>query len=303
MVALTEHHLVVGGRPVTLLEGPAGWGEISPLDDYACDPASARLAAEEAAVEGWPAALRDSVACNALVTGPDVDAAALDGFAAVKVKMRTPADVALVAAVRAAVGPSVALRVDANGAWDVETAVAVIATLRDFDIELVEQPCATLEELASVRTHVDVPIAADECVRSLDDAHRLRALGAADAVVLKVQPLGGVRRALEIADASGVPAIPTSMMETSVGLAAGLALAAALPELPYACGLATALLLIADLTRTPLVPEHGMLRVRAVEPDADLVARSTASAATQVTASSPSTQDAITSATSRGRSR
>ena len=223
---------MVGGRAVTLLEGPAGWGEISLLPGYPCDPASARLAAEEAAVQGWPPARRDSVACNALVTGPDIDTAALAGFGTVKVKMRTPGDVALVAAVRNAVGPRVALRVDANGAWDVETAVAVIGLLRDLDIELVEQPCPTLEDLARVRARVDVPIAADECVRSLDDARRLASLGAADAVVLKVQPLGGVRRALEIAEASGVPAIPTSMMETSVGLAAGLALAAALPELP-----------------------------------------------------------------------
>jgi O-succinylbenzoate synthase len=303
VAALTEHHLVVGGRAVTLLEGSAGWGEVSLLPDYSCDPASARLAAEEAAVDGWPRACRDAVACNALVTGPEVDAAGLVGFETVKVKMRTPGDVALVAAVRTAVGPSVAVRVDANGAWDVDTAVGVIVKLRALDIELVEQPCATLEELARVRALVDIPIAADECVRSLDDARRLRSLDAADAVVLKVQPLGGVRRALEIAETSGVPAIPTSMMETSVGIAAGLALAAALPELPYACGLATALLLTADVTRTPLVPEHGVLRVRAVEPDADLLARYAAPVATQVSASSSLTQDAITSATSRGRSR
>jgi O-succinylbenzoate synthase len=185
----------------------------------------------------------------------------------------------------------------------VDTALAVIAKLRDLDIELVEQPCATLEELARVRAKVDVPIAADECVRSLDDARRLRVLEAADAVVLKVQPLGGVRRALEIAEASGVPAIPTSMMETSVGIAAGLALAAALPELPHACGLATALQLSDDVTHTPLLPEHGVLRVRAVEPDADLLARDAAPPVTQVSGSSSLTQDAITSATSRGRSR
>jgi O-succinylbenzoate synthase len=303
VAALTEHHLVVGGRAVTLLEGPAGWGEISLLPSYSCDPALARLAAEEAAVDGWPTARRDVVACNALVAGPDVDAAALVGFETVKVKMRTPGDVALVAAVRATVGPSVAVRVDANGAWDVETAVAVITKLHDLDIELVEQPCATLEDLARVRALVDVPIAADECIRSLEDARRLSALDAADAIVLKVQPLGGVRRALEIAEASGVPAIPTSMMETSVGIAAGLALAAALPELPYACGLATALLLTADVTRTPLAPERGVLRVRTVKPDADLLARYAAPNAPQVSGSSSLTHDVITSASSRGRSR
>ncbi len=146
--------------------------------------------------------------------------------------------------------------------------------LARFDLELVEQPVPTIEELAAVRRRVGVAIAADECVRSAADARRLAALDAADAVVLKVQPLGGVRAALAIAEDAGVPAIPTSMMETSVGLAAGLALAAALPELPYACGLATAALLAADVTRSPLVPDAGgRLHVRAVAPDADLLAR------------------------------
>ena len=118
-----------------------------------------------------------------------------------------------------------------------------------------------------------MPIAADECIRSLDDARRLRALDAADVIVLKQQPLGGVRAALEIADAAGVPAVVSSMMETSVGIAAGVALAAALPELPYACGLATASTLAGDVTFDPLVPVDGMVRVRAVEPDPELLAR------------------------------
>ena len=91
-----------------------------------------------------------------------------------------------------------------------------------------------------MRRRVAVPVAADECVRILDDARRLRVLDAADVIVLKQQPLGGVRAALDVADAAGVPAVVSSMMETSVGIAAGVALAAALPELPYACGLATA---------------------------------------------------------------
>ena len=158
-----------------------------------------------------------------------------------KVKVGDPGDLDRVAAVRAAVGPTVALRVDANGAWDVDAAVAAIGRMSVYDLELVEQPVASMEDLAAVRRRVAVPIAADECVRSVDDARALRRLAAADVVVLKVQPLGGVAAALAVADAAGVPALVTSMYETSVGLAAGLALAAALPELPYACGLGTAL--------------------------------------------------------------
>ncbi len=273
MVVLTEHRLRIGDRDVTLLEGPAGWGECSPLAGYPCDPAAARRAAEEAATEGWPTPVRSAVPVNALVTGHGFDPEALADFAVVKVKMATPDDMRLVEEVRDAVGNTVRLRVDANGAWDLETAVTVIERLARLGIELVEQPVATLEELAALRRRVAVPLGADECIRSIDDARRLCELGAADAVILKVQPLGGVRAALAVAEAAEVPAIPTSMMETSVGLAAGLALAAALPDLPYACGLATAGMLAGDVTREPLVPDHGVLQVRAITPDPELLAR------------------------------
>jgi O-succinylbenzoate synthase len=276
-----EHHLRIGDRDIVLFEGPAGWGECSPLPGYPCDPVLARRSAIEAAVEGWPAATRDSVPVNALVDGPGFDPAGLAGFPAVKVKVRTPDDVELVAAVRDAVGPTVTLRVDANASWDVDTAVALIERWARYDLEYVEQPVAALDDLARVRRRVSVAIAADESVRSIDDARRLRTLDAADAVVVKVQPLGGVRAALAVADEAGVPAVPTSMMETSVGLAAGLALAAALPELRYACGLATASLLAGDVTRTPLVPTDGHLGVRRVEPDAALLERYAVSSPTR----------------------
>lgn len=289
-----EHRLRIDDRLVTLLEGPAGWGECSPLPGYPCDPAMARRSAEEAALEGWPAPVRSEVRVNALVSEGPVDPAALAGFETVKVKVRSPGDVALVAAVRAAVGPGVALRVDANGVFDLETAIDVIGRLAPLDIELVEQPVATIDDLARVRRRVDVAIAADECIRSVDDARRLRTLDAADAVVLKVQPLGGVHAAMAVAEAAGLPAIPTSMMETSVGVAAGLALAAALPDLPFACGLATVALLGADVTRLPLLAEDGVLRVRTIVPDPELLARY---------AVSSTAHDASSSATSTGRSR
>ena len=268
-----------GHREATLVEGPSGWGECSPLPGYPCSLEWAEAAAHEAAFGTWPAAVRDEVVVNALVAAADPDRAAAEaadavaaGYTCVKVKVRA-GGVDAIAAVRAAVGPAVAVRVDANGAWDIEGAVAAITRLRRFDVEYVEQPVASLDDLAAVRRRVDVPVAADECVRHVDDARRLAARQAADLIVLKVQPLGGVRAALEIADAAQVPAVVTSMLETSVGLAAGLALAAALPDLPYACGLGTAALLADDVVADPLLPRNGRLAVRRPAPDPARLAR------------------------------
>jgi O-succinylbenzoate synthase len=269
---LNEHRLRLGDREVTLLEGPAGWGECSPLAGYPSDPVVCRAAAEEAATRGFPPAVRDSVRVNALVDGPFLVQDVRD-FSAVKVKVRDASGISLVRAVREAVGPDVGVRVDANGAWDVDTAVAMIAKLARFDLEYVEQPVASLADLAVVRRRVDVRVAADECIRSLDDARELRALDAADVVVLKQQPLGGVHPALTVAEVAGVPAVVSSMMETSVGIAAGVALAAALPELPFACGLATLGAVPGDVTHAPLAPVDGVLPVRSVQPDVDLLDR------------------------------
>ena len=265
-------------RSVTLVEGPSGWGETSPLPGYPCDPAASWAAADEAAFGTWPPAVRQRVAVNVLVpaVGPDEAAALARGASDVKVKVGDGGlggDVDRVAAVRNAVGPGGRIRVDANEAWDVEQAVAAVAVLARYGVELVEQPVPTLADLAEVRRRVAVPVAADECVRSVDDARELARLDAADAVVLKVQPLGGVVAALAVADAAGVPAIVTSMYESSVGLAAGLALAAALPDLPWACGLGTASLFAADVVADPLLPVDGVLTARRPVPDPALLAR------------------------------
>jgi O-succinylbenzoate synthase len=245
------------------------------LPGYACDLGAAWAAAREAACIEWPAPVRDTVPVNALVDGPPVDSDALRGYAAVKVKVgrRDPrADIDLVAAVRDAVGPSVALRVDANAAWDLDTATDVVAQLTPYDLELVEQPVVAVDDLARLRRRVAVPLAADESVRSVGDARCLAALHAADAVVVKAQPLGGPHAALRVAEAAGVPAIVTSMRETSIGIAVGLAVAAALPDLPYACGL-TAAMPGGDVVHDPVEPEHGAMRVRRVVPDPELLAR------------------------------
>ncbi|MGI8810678.1 MAG: o-succinylbenzoate synthase [Acidimicrobiales bacterium] len=287
MRTLTEHRIrlplriPLGGVPhrnAILLEGPAGWGEWSPLPGYPSDPAVCRRAAEEAATTPWPMAVRSRVRVNALIpaVSPATAAALAVGLVDVKVKVGVDVgsvDVDRVAAVRDAIGPHARLRVDANGAWDVDKAISMIERLAPLDLELVEQPVASLEDLAAVRRRVTVPVAADESVRNLDDARRLAALGAADALVVKVQPLGGIAATLEVIAAAGVAVIVSSMYETSVGLAAGLALAAALDQLPFACGLGTAGLFVGDVVADPLDPVDGWLTVRRPVPDVGLLAR------------------------------
>jgi o-succinylbenzoate synthase len=275
MTTLRRVDLRIGNRRVRLMEGPYGWGESSPLSGYPCAPSASLAAAVEAACRPWPVPVRDTVLVNALIEGPLFDAASLVGFGCVKVKVgrHDPrSDLDLVAAVRDSLAPSVALRVDVNGAWDEETAEWVLARMASYHIEFAEQPVAGIEAMSRLRRRVAVPLAADECVRSVHDAVQLRRLAAADVVVLKVQPLGGMWAALDVAEAAAVPAVVSSMMETSVGTAVGLHLAASLPELPLACGLATADLSAADVTHRPLVAEHGVLTVRRVVPDEDLLA-------------------------------
>jgi o-succinylbenzoate synthase len=199
------------------------------------------------------------------------------GCATAKVKVAEPgqpaaADLERVEAVRDALGPAGRIRVDANGGWTVDEAAGRLRALARFGLEYAEQPCATLAELAELRRQVSVPLAADESIRRADDPRKVRAAGAADIVVLKAAPLGGVAAALEIAADCGLPVVVSSAVESSVGLAAGVALAAALPELPYACGLGTMSLLAGDVTAAPLAPACGALPVRAAVPDPALLA-------------------------------
>jgi len=170
-------------------------------------------------------------------------------------------------------GPSGAVRCDANGLWDLDTAVAVIPQLDRAagGLEYVEQPCRTIEELAAVRRRVDVRVAADESIRRAEDPLRVAVAEAADIAVIKCTPLGGVRRALRVAEACGLPCVVSSALETSVGLAAGLALAGALPTLDFACGLGTLSLLTGDVVgpARSLRPVDGYLPVAPVPPTPD----------------------------------
>jgi O-succinylbenzoate synthase len=267
-------------RAGVLLHGAAGWGEWSPFEDYSDAECLPWLrAATEAADGSWPAAVRDRVPVNVTVpaVGPEQAAEvvrASAGCRTAKVKVAEPgqperADRERVAAVRDALGPGGRVRIDVNGGWDVATAVR---RTRELDraaggLEYVEQPCATVEELAAVRRQVDVPVAADESIRRAEDPLRVARLEAADVAVLKVQPLGGVAACLRVAEDIDLPVVVSSALESSVGIAAGLALAAALPELPYACGLATLALLEGDVTSSPLTVVDGMLPVVRPEPD------------------------------------
>ncbi len=271
-------------RSGVLLSGPGGWGEFSPFPEYDDDYAARWFAAAlSAARDPWPRPVRDTVAVNATVPAVEPERAQAlvraFGSGTVKVKVaeagQTPQqDIDRVAAVRDALGPDGAIRVDANMAWSIDEAVARIAELERAagGLEYVEQPCRTLDELAAVRRRVDVRIAVDESIRTAQDPLRVAAADAADVVVLKVQPLGGIRRAMQVAEACGLPVVVSSALESSIGLAVGLAFAAALPELPFACGLGTGRFLAADVVADPLMPVEGVLKVRRPVPTPPLVA-------------------------------
>ena len=270
-------------REVALFEGPAGWGEFGPFLEYAPPEASRWLAsAVESAWLGWPAPLRGSVPVNATVPAvpPEQVAGVLARFpgcttAKVKVAERGQSvddDLARVAAVREVMGRGARVRVDANGAWSVDDALLALGRLAAHDLEYAEQPCATVEELRDLRMSlarngIDVPIAADESIRKAEDPLRVRDLEAADVVVVKVAPLGGVRSALAVVEACGLPAVVSSALDTSIGISAGVALAAALPSLEHACGLGTVALLAGDVAVAPLVPVAGALAFGRAEAD------------------------------------
>ncbi|TWP34664.1 o-succinylbenzoate synthase [Leekyejoonella antrihumi] len=265
-------------REIALLQGPTGWGEFSPFLEYEPHEASRWLASAIASAwEDWPAPVRDQVAINATVPAVAADRVAsvlshYDGCRTAKVKVAEAGqtlqqDVDRVAAVRATMGPDARIRVDANGGWTVDEARTALSRLCAYDLEYAEQPCATVEGLrdlriALARQHTDVLVAADESIRKAEDPMRLALLEAADVAVVKVAPLGGVRAALEVAQRCGLPIVVSSALDSSVGIAAGVALAATLPQLPFACGLGTVNLFEGDVTVERLVPQDGVIEVR-----------------------------------------
>ncbi|WP_411701432.1 o-succinylbenzoate synthase [Conyzicola sp.] len=290
-IPLRQRFRGIDTREVVLFEGPEGWAEFSPFVEYDDVEAAAWLAA---AIDfGWNAApplLRDSVRVNATLPAiaPGLVADVLGRFAGcrtVKVKVAEIGqtlddDVARVAAAREYLGAEGRIRIDANGGWNVDEAEHAIHALAEYDLEYVEQPCASVDELWQIRQRVKymgLPIAADESVRKAADPLLVARQEAADILVIKAQPLGGITNALGIAGEAGLPLVVSSALETSVGISMGLHLAAALPELPYDCGLATVSLLSLDVAAEPLLPVDGAIGVRRVTPDARVLAENAAS--------------------------
>lgn len=288
-IAVSDGFRGLHSREGMLIEGPQGWGEFSPAagsDDR--EAARWLTAAIEAGTVGWPDPARGRVPVAAAVPAVTPERAreivAATGCRSADVEVATRPgsladDIARLEAVRDALGSDGAVRCDAGGRWDVDTAVAAIPALvrAAGGLEFVKQPCSTLDELAAVRRMVEVRIAADESIRRAADPTRLPLTEAADVAVLTVGPLGGVRRAIRVAEACELPCVVSSALETSVGLAGGLALAGALPELSFACGLGTVGLLAGDVVSRgrSLVPVDGCLPVAPMPaaPDPELVER------------------------------
>jgi O-succinylbenzoate synthase len=278
-IALRVRFRRIDVRHGMLFRGPAGWAEWSPFPEYGPAEAAAWWdCAVEAATREYPAPVRQWVPVNVTVpaVAPDLafDIVRRSGCGTAKVKVAEPGqtlgdDLARVEAVRAALGPGGRVRVDANGAWSVDDAERSLVRLHRFDLEYAEQPCATVEELADLRRRFatrgrNILIAADESIRRADDPLAVKQKEAADIAVVKVQPLGGVRRALALVEQLDLPVVVSSALETSVGIRAGVALAAALPDLPFACGLNTVPMLVGDVSAQPLVAVNGAIPVRDV---------------------------------------
>ncbi|MDT0156288.1 o-succinylbenzoate synthase [Microbacterium sp. ARD32] len=272
-------------REALLFEGPQGWAEFSPFVEYEDAEATTWLhAAIDFAWNVQPAAVRDRVPVNATV--PAVEAARVaevlarfGGCRTAKVKVAERGqtlsdDIARVRAVREAMGADGRIRIDANGGWNLDEAETAIHALAEFDLEYAEQPCTAVEELAELRyrvKHKGIPIAADESIRKAADPLAVAQAKAADLIVVKAQPLGGIRRALSIVADAGLPAVVSSALDTAIGLSQGAALAASLPELDYDCGLGTASLFADDVADAR--PMGGAVSAARVIPDAAALTR------------------------------
>ncbi|MEI6251541.1 MAG: o-succinylbenzoate synthase [Mycobacteriaceae bacterium] len=270
----------IGGSAVCegmLIEGPQGWGEFSPPPG--CDPQRAGrwlTAAIEVGTVGWPDPLRGRVPVAVSVPAVDPDRArrivADSGCRTAAVRVDGPLAEALarLEAVRDALGPSGAIRCDVNGHWDIETAVSAITALDRAagGVEFVEQPCHTLEDVAAVRRRVDVRIAVNQSIRDSAEPLRLPLADCADIAVLTVGPLGGVRRALRVAEAGALPCVVAAEMGSSIGIAGGLALAGVLPDVGFASALGGVRLLTGDVVSgaRSLIPVDGYLPVAPMPP-------------------------------------
>ena len=246
-------------REVALMQGPQGWGEFSPFleyDDNECRPWLA--SAIEAATVARPARYRDAIAVNGII--PELNdkkeieslMRTFSGAKTFKVKVgkNLTEDVVRVARVFSN-APKAAIRIDVNGLWSVEEALTHLYAYYEEigPFQYVEQPCATVEELRELKRKIKIPlrIAADEVIRKAPDPFAVDLTDAADVVMLKVQPLGGIQRCLDIANHHGLPVVVSSALESAIGIEYGLDLAASISDLTFDCGLATGSLLASDV--------------------------------------------------------
>jgi O-succinylbenzoate synthase len=291
-IPLRESFRGVDHREALLFEGPSGWAEFSPFLEYGLAEASVWLqSAIECAFERQVETVRQTIGINA--TLPEVEPAQVaevlgrfGNFRTVKIKVAGVSQEADIARIEAVLRerPSVSIRLDANGNWSVDEAFSMVRALSDRGIEIqyLEQPCSTIDEMVELRmklasANLIAKIAADELVRKAADPYEVVRAQAADILILKVAPLGGIKRLLDIAKQAALPVVISSALETSVGLAWGLRAAATLPQLEYDCGLGTAALLNGDVVDQPLIPLDGQLSVSQVKPSEELLTRYEAS--------------------------
>jgi O-succinylbenzoate synthase len=269
-------------REVLLFEGPNGWAEWAPFVEYTDEEAAVWLAAAiDFAYGELPQLHRDRIAVNATLpaVAPDSVERVLSNFgefSTVKIKVAETGhtitdDIARIQKVRE-LYPDTKIRLDANGGFQITQAIDLVNQLKHLgiDIEYFEQPVASIAEMAELRlqlSRIGVKIAADESVRKVSDPLAVAQANAADILVLKAAPLGGIGRALDIAAEAELPVVISSALDSSVGLSMGAYLAAAIPDLEFDCGLATSALLAGDVTREPLRAENGFIQVRRIDVD------------------------------------
>jgi O-succinylbenzoate synthase len=264
----------VSKREVALFQGPNGWGEFSPFLEYEIEEAAHWLGAGiESAFGELPPIKRETIEVNA--TLPAVDSK-LDveqilnwypGTKVVKIKVGGDFESDLIRIKNVlGVNPDYRIRLDVNGGWSVSEAESAVARIIDeigiSKLEYIEQPVATLAELKELK--LPIPVVGDELIRKADDPFAVDLTGAVDILMLKVAPLGGIKRAMQIAAHHKLPVVVSSALESAVGISHGIRLAASLPELGFACGLATGKLLTNDVADLPVV--DGQMRLTKVEP-------------------------------------
>ena len=279
-------------RQGLVFEGTDGWGEFAPFDNYDDQISGRWLAGSlEQAFTQWPDPIRSSVPINAIIPAVDPTAAAALTFRAVvesgmttlKVKVAEPGqsveeDLARLEAIRLQLSDlgvaDVNIRIDVNGGWTANEAISLINKyeIAAGGLDYVEQPCASLAECAQVKKETSVRIAVDEGLRlaKLIDPAALR--NSADVLVVKSIPMGGVQKSLAAINEVGLPVVVSGSLDTSIGLASGLQLAASVSDLAGACGLGTGLLFEKDLVTSPLIPRDGQIYVAKPIPDTALLA-------------------------------